>query len=449
LECKICHVPYNEEEHRPRNALCGHEICTACVKALIKDNILECPTCRQKNTVKVPEDLTINFGLIDVIRAFKTNHISWTKKNEPNVSGATNDEICKVHYKAISHWCFKCQDWICTECLEYHSTLVGCTTAISSKAIENIKEKHNKNIDEQLNVFEENANYLKSKRQEHLKLAEKHGAEAEKLNTLLEEGNFHKEKLIESKTHLGSANSPHAVSDRVKVLTQRKQMLHSWSVKNLGTDILDIRKNLAEEKGVYAEMVIKNEKRHAKLSEHEKGVYFHSFIKEVVADDCICIHFDQLQKSISDASLLFFELSVGGIKKGCVLVRLDKTLPNISENILQIVTGQHGPTLRWEALNNKDNHNIRAIGLPFKEIPVTLDPGAKSTAKYGDVIGNFGCGFLATLFFYVATQSPKYFGKNYGVFGNVVDGMDIIHECHDKFSQGVLISDCGIIIEHE
>ncbi|CAL4068386.1 unnamed protein product [Meganyctiphanes norvegica] len=167
LECKICHVPYDEENHRPRNSPCGHEICTACVRALIKYSIFECPKCRMKNKVDVVDDLPVCFGLVDVIRAFRTTHISLIKGTELKVSGPTNEEVCNVHGKAISHWCFKCQMWICKDCLKSHSSLIGCSTAISTKAMKIMKEKTMKDIDLLLTTFEEDTDNASSLLQDH------------------------------------------------------------------------------------------------------------------------------------------------------------------------------------------------------------------------------------------------------------------------------------------
>ncbi|CAL4218767.1 unnamed protein product, partial [Meganyctiphanes norvegica] len=154
LECKICHIPYDEEDHRPRNAPCGHELCTACLGAIIKDSIFECPKCRQKHIVKIPDDLPVSFGLIDVIRAFKSKSIPLPKETEPSTPGATNEEVCNMHGKSLDHWCYKCQFWICKECLDSHTTLVGCSTTTSTNAIKDIKDKHLKNIDMLLNNCE-------------------------------------------------------------------------------------------------------------------------------------------------------------------------------------------------------------------------------------------------------------------------------------------------------
>ncbi|CAL4177297.1 unnamed protein product, partial [Meganyctiphanes norvegica] len=225
LECKICHVSYDEGDHRPRNPLCGHEICTACLKALIKDNIFECPKCREKNKVEVPEDLTVNFGLIDVIRAFKTKNISLIKETEPQASGATNDEVCKLHQKTIGHRCLKCQMWICGDCLDNHSHLIGCSTISAPDAVSSMKGEHTKSVDRLLASFEIDAKCVSSKineksnkRKELLDKVKKLSEDEEKLQNLFEQGNIHKEKLEESNNHLKETNSPFELMDRIEML---------------------------------------------------------------------------------------------------------------------------------------------------------------------------------------------------------------------------------------
>ncbi|CAL4060498.1 unnamed protein product [Meganyctiphanes norvegica] len=257
LECKVCHVPYDEEDHRPRHAPCGHEYCPACIKALIKDNIFECPKCRQKNKVDDAEDMPVNFGLIEVVRAFKTKSIPLAKETESRSSGATNEEVCNMHGKSISHWCLKCQLWLCHGCLEHHTSLLGCSTAVETKAIEGMKETNSKDTDVLLTIFEEDTKFVSSKikelndkrkeiadkRQELLERFEKYGEKVDMLTGVLEQGNLQKENVIEAKRDLNAADSRHTVTDRLKDLTQRKQMLRTWSVKNIGTALLDLLKN--------------------------------------------------------------------------------------------------------------------------------------------------------------------------------------------------------------
>ncbi|CAL4215694.1 unnamed protein product, partial [Meganyctiphanes norvegica] len=459
LECKICHVPYDEEDYRPRNSLCGHELCTACLRELIKDSKFECPKCRKINKVDVPEDLPVCFGLIDVIRAFKAKHISLTNESEHQTPGATNGEICKLHQKAIGHRCLKCQLWICDDCVDNHSTLLGCSTISSSNAVDSMKEKQTQSVDMLLTSFVIDANYLSSKihensnkRKELLDKVWKLAEDEEKIKNLLAQGNIHKEKLEECKNHLKETSSPFEIMDRIEMLTQRKQLLRSWSVKTLGSaSSIDFLKTLKEEKKVYAEMIKKDIKKHAKISQHEERTFLHSFSEQTVADGSVCIPFDELQKMHPEnTSLVFIELNQGMAKKGRILVQLDNDLPNIRKNIVQIFSGQMGPSLAGRLFGGYFKDDISMSNLPFNQIPVTPDSNWKTIAKQGDVFGKFSNGYLNILGFYVASPPKTHdYSNNCRVFGSIVDGLDILLECHNNNIRSVSISDCGLVIEHE
>ncbi|CAL4149345.1 unnamed protein product, partial [Meganyctiphanes norvegica] len=452
-------------------------LCSACIKALITDSIFECPKCRQKNKVDIPEDLAVCFGLIDVIRAFKTQSIPMPRETESRASGASNGDMCTVHCKAIRHWCLKCQMWICQDCLDSHTTQIGCSTATSDKAMADMKEKHSKNIDMVITLFEENAKYMSSrieklndKRKEIARLDEKYAEEVKQICNILEQGKVHEKNLLESKKHLVASSSPTTLCEKIKMATQRKQILHSWNVKIMDTDTpLGLLKTLKEVKGVYAEMIIKDEMRNAKLTHHEERIHLHTFLKQDVATDCICIPFDRVQKMIPvDASLAFIELSIGGSVKGRVYVRLNKRLPNTRDHFMQIVTGQRGPTLTGVKFTWNDNDVIAAESLPFTELRLTTPQflGAffgtfwvfiedvfntlfqKNKAKRGDIIGDIKDGYLDDLQFFVAAPPRTHdFGRHFTIFGHVEAGMGVVLECHDKYDSGVTVSDSGLVLE--
>ncbi|CAL4162789.1 unnamed protein product [Meganyctiphanes norvegica] len=453
LECKICNNFYDEKDHRPRNGPCGHEFCTACLRLLIQDNTFVCPKCRQKSKVAVAEDLTINFGLIDAIRAFETNK---------SKSRATHDEVCQVHSKTIAHHCLQCQLWICDDCLDSHCTITGCSTITSFKAMNKMKEKHTTNTDMLLNIFDDDANYLgikiqehTDKKMEHLKKAKKHDEEIKHLHNLIEVGHIQRKNLLESKNQLNLAHSPYMLSTSIEVLTQRQQSLRSWSVKNLGTDTpLGLPKALREEKDVYVETIIKNEKRHAKLSQQEENIYVHSFQAQSLVDDCISVPFNRMQKMIpKETSLVFWEMSLNEEVKGRMHIRLENNLPIIRDIILQIVTGQQGPYLRNHKMYCKHNYDIQAYSSRFSEMPVTLNNSEKTVAKRGDVIGYFGSGYLSYIYIYLATSPITYdYGNKYCVFGKLEDGLEVIQACADIYNTkggNMRISDCGLVIEQE
>ncbi|CAL4124369.1 unnamed protein product, partial [Meganyctiphanes norvegica] len=376
LECKICNVPYDEDSHRPRTAVCGHDICTACLKVLIKGSIFECPKCRQTNKVEVPEDITINFGLIDAIREFQDKNISLNQDTEPKLAEAAKDWVCKVHSKSIEYRCLKCQMWLCEAegCLDSHSDLSGCSTMKVTIAVNIMKEDLTKNTNMVLTLLNKDATNVSYMIKEHtdmknelLEKAKKLDEEVEKLRNLLEQGNSHKHNLVESTNHLKSAGSPHGVMERIEVLAQRKQSMLSWAIKNLKSDsLLYLLKALEEGKALYVEIIINEEKRHAKVSQYKENICLHSFLTQSVAEDLTCLPFQRLQKMIfEDASLIFLELSQHGIMKGRATVRLCKDMPNIRENIVQIVTGQQGPPLNGMSFDYRNYENIGINNLQY------------------------------------------------------------------------------------
>ncbi|CAL4169252.1 unnamed protein product [Meganyctiphanes norvegica] len=451
LECKICHVSYDEEDHQPRNAPCGHGYCTTCLKALINNSIFACPKCRKKHKVNFADDLPIHFDLIDVIQVFKAKDASLTTETESRVSDPTQNDVCNVHFKALGHWCFKCQIWLCDDCLDYHPITLGCSTTISTEAIVSMKEKNITNTDLLLNNFEEDANYLSSMIQQHTELAKKHEEKANKLRIYLEEGNTHKEKLMENKNDLNEAITPHAFSAKFKLLTQRKQILLSWSVKNKKTyNPATFTKTLKEDGNVYAEMIIKDEKRHAKIAHHEDSIYFHSFQAKTDTAGSMCMPFDRLQNMIPDeASLVFLELSHKGIVRGNLVVQLDKTLPHINECIVQIVTGEQGLSLCGTLLYYDGVRCMRNMNMPLSAVKVSPDRYEK-IAKPGDVIGYFGSGYLQHIYFYIATSPNEFeFDKHHSVFGTIKDGLEVLKDCQYKIKNRVKISDCGLVINLE
>ncbi|CAL4082331.1 unnamed protein product, partial [Meganyctiphanes norvegica] len=392
-------------------------------------------------------------------KAFKTNSALITVETESKLSASKNDEVCNVHCKETGHWCFKCQIWICDDCLQYHTNKMGCSTLESAvtqnKELESLKDKYINDIDTLLSKCGENANFLSSRLEKQTQLAEKHNTEAKKLSSMLEEGKLHREKLIDLRKLLDSQKSLRTVCDTMKVVEQIKHILISWSVNNkeIGST-QDLIKAL-EDTDVYAEMSINGEQRLATLSQHGESVYVHQFVKKEKPNGCICMPFDRIQMMIPEAPLVFVELKVGSSVK-IINIRLDKNLPNIRDNFVHIVTGQGKSVLRGLKLNGQNGYNSHEIyvsSLPFSEMKFTCDRSVTCTAKRGDIIGRIGEGYLSQLHFYVppSSQTHNYasHGGSWCVFGHIEDTFDAIQECCQNYSKGVTISDCGLILDHE
>ncbi|CAL4141179.1 unnamed protein product [Meganyctiphanes norvegica] len=156
----------------------------------------------------------------------------------------------------------------------------------------------------------------------------------------------------------------------------------------------------------------------------------------------------------SEASLVFMELTLGSAVQRRMYIRLDKTLPNTRGYMVELFTGQRGPTFRgikFDACNSYKMYT--GSTLPFSKATFTFDKSGGSIAKHGDVIGWLRSGYLQHIFFYVSDPSSTLdFGKEYTseciVFGHVDEGsLDVLKACHDNHSRGVTISDCGLVLE--
>lgn len=343
LLCKKCNNSYDEEAHQPRQAPCGHELCRKCIKSIIKNGIYECHKCKQKNEVITADDLPVSYGLIDVIRAFKAKTISLPRETEPNTCEATNNELCKVHYKCISHRCLVCKTWICEECLNDHCLLTECTTINSVLAMERMIRGYTQNIEKILAAFDADTTSLSSKIQEHsekrkelLERAEKHEEEMKKIQIKLEHGKIQRENLVISRNNLGTAKSPYALMDRIEVIVQRKQALHSWTVKNIGADT-DLKKALVGErddtiKYIYIDSANQVEENNNDLSNDLPIVFIDHSISDISA-------------TASNASYFFYEihtLLISNLKSDIYLENKDflfrdKVLPSLLQNKKQYI----------------------------------------------------------------------------------------------------------------
>ncbi|CAL4245960.1 unnamed protein product, partial [Meganyctiphanes norvegica] len=167
--------------------------------------------------------------------------------------------------------------------------------------------------------------------------------------------------------------------------------------------------------------------------------------KQTVADGCISWPFDRIQSIIpEDVSLVFVELSLNETIKGRIHIRLNTELPNIRENVVNIFTGQMGPSLVGVVLSYHKSYGLYSnSSLPFNEMKVACDSNGRSTSKTGEIIGYFGSGYLTHLYFHMpAPPKPDNYGNGWIVFAQIEEGMDVMEELA-KQGSGATISDCG------
>ena len=70
LSCKICYYSYNKTDRKPLILTCGHTFCKDTISKLINEkqqNAIECPICKTITPCNVPEDMIVNYELLEMI----------------------------------------------------------------------------------------------------------------------------------------------------------------------------------------------------------------------------------------------------------------------------------------------------------------------------------------------------------------------------------------------
>ena len=148
LTCPICFEEFREKgENVPRLLPCSHSLCQRCIDKLIRDNRLECPTCRMKHETKREE------------MSFPQNkYILIMMRRRPKFDGEEMDESrrCLEHDENEILFCPEdgCQKTICTLCLS--------KAHLGHKAVA-IKEETKDVLDQLLRNIESTRNKLNAK----------------------------------------------------------------------------------------------------------------------------------------------------------------------------------------------------------------------------------------------------------------------------------------------
>jgi len=164
---------------------------------------------------------------------------------------------------------------------------------------------------------------------------------------------------------------------------------------------------------------------------------------------------------------VFFEMTVGGAKAGKVVFELFKcTVPKTAENFRALCTGEKGFGYKGSSFHRVipgfmcqggdfTNHNGTGgksiYGTKFKDESFAGKAG-KHTGAGCLSMANAGPNTNGSQFFVCTGQTPHLNGKHV-VFGNVVEGLDVIKKIeavgsgNGATSKKVEIADCGEMIE--
>ena len=63
-KCAVCNEDFNTDSRCPRTLPCSHYLCSQCLWALINDNKMKCPYCRENFSACQVEDIMINRAIV-------------------------------------------------------------------------------------------------------------------------------------------------------------------------------------------------------------------------------------------------------------------------------------------------------------------------------------------------------------------------------------------------
>ena len=71
LECKVCFLPYDSQENRPKLLPCGHSLCKECLVSMLSRNrsFIECPIDRREHSLSSVEVCPDNYDLLEALQA--------------------------------------------------------------------------------------------------------------------------------------------------------------------------------------------------------------------------------------------------------------------------------------------------------------------------------------------------------------------------------------------
>ncbi|XP_063428509.1 uncharacterized protein LOC134711675 isoform X2 [Mytilus trossulus] len=110
LQCLHCKAQFDEEVHLPRVLPCLHTFCSTCLKKLMKNNLITCPTCHDnsKTSGDSLETYQIDFTRKDLV--------SFHKK----FCQSSKVECDRCAENKAEFWCCDCENFSCSGCNKSH-----------------------------------------------------------------------------------------------------------------------------------------------------------------------------------------------------------------------------------------------------------------------------------------------------------------------------------------
>lgn len=222
--CVVCEEKYGDDR-LPLFLLCGHTLCSECVKRLIASNP-SCPECRRPIRTKNPRDFTVNF---EVLRIARSPSESITNSGSPTELNAGR---CEAHNNLKFFHCTTCETNVCRDCVVLgHKTppagncsLISVSEYLNKKKLYQVKALDSKT--HQLRFYQGEISGSLARLQ---KAKQSQEATIEKLRQQMEE---ERRKILAIDAHTNEAQRAlhrvDAMKTSLKLMKDKVQQSHSY-----------------------------------------------------------------------------------------------------------------------------------------------------------------------------------------------------------------------------
>ncbi|KAK3863767.1 hypothetical protein Pcinc_030489 [Petrolisthes cinctipes] len=473
IGCEVCFIQFDEKIHKPRVLPCGHTLCDTCTHDILNRTQIVCPFCRVNHQLTSPEDLPINFILLNLATSLPLNSNNTSRRvisprsqpvtvREPSI----HDGLCEMHGSYKIFQCITCSVWVCRDCTAVNHSPSTCTLMAAQDALDNMKEtKQIQTSNLKLNCTKHltllNSYHVKLEHQRHqqqsnlLKLQEINRApescikalkeEQQRVNKRLYEGQRILTEMDTSLRQLMGFNTTNTLTQGCQYIQKMVDELETWLLTSKQM-LLDSSTAIQADKEQKVNLILEVMKCPAN---HPLGPGAQIFI-HINKYNCV----RQLVKQNSDGvpTKTFLDLHCRELVGGRVYVSLDED-PGMGIVYAVRCSGEGGRSYRHTRLHSvlnrgKTDHERVVGGTDLINDPVIeMEIGPRRKITLGKDKVSLGTVQGDPVFLLWHSPSPWNGMSSSVVIGTLSDGTDLVRQAamHNPVTE-VLVSDCGLML---
>lgn len=488
FECSICNIAFDDTIRRPRSLPCGHGFCTLCIDESITRGNKYCYVCREEHGANSAAEIPVNFLLEELLHKASTVSASQKPKSdssfEMGIAGmCPNHDGIPLYFHCKSH-----NIKVCVSCMAIDHPPISCNLISlegeikerKQSQIEIVQNKKQDLMDAEKDfeiLLKRGSDYLSEKNKKKQELEK----EVELLRIKIEQVKnemVNKEKFQTQIKHTiqGCQNKQKCfvtMENKLKDAISNQDIVKQCKVTE--TEILKIQKwedskrktlnmmKVSEEENKYAQVIRNGIQRSCKIFSEVGRTFIPSLTKDLKPPSSAIIINEADIGLTSATTIVFMDLSGNGHYLGRIYLRIfsDK---HHGQQFLMLALGTTGATFKGATFDQ-----LHTFPIVIKEYVTErgmlsnnlLIKPMKENENPGKILrGRLFIKFmLTTLSFQIETTSFPNSPEEWGYFGDVISGMDIIDRAVSEYGKvqvasssinlsDITISECGIVLNY-